>query len=129
MPKKDGEVTKLTVADVVKKLFQEAKVLVLDEHLATEMTKTRLVLSMEGLLVEINKMRKEAHGTVKQKKDSLQNQIIKLNLVQNLDDEGSAPRDKAHSACVFCQHPCLDEPSSNVDLLQSNLVALSDHNR
>ena len=72
MPTRESEVTKLTVADVVKKLFQ-AKV-VLEEYLETDVTKTRLVLAMEGLLVEINKMRKEAHDTMKQKKDdSLQN--------------------------------------------------------
>jgi hypothetical protein len=80
MPTKVSDVARLIVTDVVDELFQ-AKV-VLDQHLETELMQTRLVLAMESLLDEINKMRKEAHDTLKQKKeDSLQNQIIKLSLV------------------------------------------------
>jgi hypothetical protein len=81
MPTKVSDVARLTVTDVVKKLFQAN--VVLDQCLETELMQTRLVLAMESLLDEINKMRKEAHDTLKQKKkeDSLQNQTIKLSLV------------------------------------------------
>jgi hypothetical protein len=131
MPSKTSDVNKLTASDVVKKLFQ-AKVM-LDEYLQTEVTKTRLVVTMEHLQAEIQKMRMEAEATVKQKKeDSLQNQIIKLSQVQKnrkFLEDGSIPVDEAHRTCPFCKHSNVDEPSSNVALLEKNLVALSEYNR
>jgi hypothetical protein len=131
MPKKKSDVNKLLVPDVVKKLFQ-AKV-VLDQYLeAEEVTKTRLVLAIEALLVEINKMRKEAHDTVKDtKEDSLQNQIIKLGQLQKnrmFLVNGSLPLDEAHRKCAFCKHPNVDEPSSNRTVGETNLLQLAEHN-
>ena len=130
MPSKIGDVNKLSVTDVIKKLFQ-AKVM-LDEYLLAEVTKTRLVLTLEYLQMEIDKMRKEAEDTVKQKKeDSLQNQILKLGLIQKnckFLEDGSLPADELHRTCPFCNHSNVDEPSSNVSLLKKNLVGLSDYN-
>jgi hypothetical protein len=131
MPSKSRDVTKLSVSDVIKKLFQ-AKV-ILDEYLQTEVTKTRMVVTMEYLRSKIYKMRKEAEDTIKQKKvDSLQNQILKLGLVQKnrkFLERGAIPTDEAHRICPFCNHSNVDEPSSNVALLEKNLVALSEYNR
>ena len=87
---------------------------------------------MEGLLVKINKMRDDARDAVKQKKeDSLLNQIIKLSLFQESRkflESGSAPRDKASSACVLCKHPRVDEPSIDADLLEPNIERLKERN-
>ena len=131
MPSKSRDVNKLSVSDVIKKLFQ-AKVM-LDEYLQTEVTKTRMVITMEYLRSEIEKMRKEAEDTLKQKKvDSLQNQILKLVLIEKnrkFLEHGTIPVDKAHRICPFCEHSNVDEPSSNVALLEKNLIGLSEYNR
>jgi hypothetical protein len=130
MPSKTSDVNKLSVSDIVKKLFQ-AKVM-LDEYLQAEVVKTRLVITLEYLQMEINKMRKEAEDTLKQKKeDSLQNQILKLGLIQKnrkFLENGSIPADESHRTCPFCKHSNVDEPSSNVSLLEKNLVGLSEFN-
>ena len=109
MPSKTSDVNKLSVSDVVKKIFQ-AKVM-LNEYLQTEVMKTWLVCTMEHLQT---KMRKEAEDTLKQKKeDALHNQILKLGLTQKnrkFLKDGSIPTDKAHHTCPFCKHPWMSLP-------------------
>jgi hypothetical protein len=131
MPTMPAHVNKLSVRDVVKKLSQ-AKV-ILDEYLLSEPIKTTLVDSMDYLRNEIKNMRKEAHDTVKQKKqDSMHNQLIKLNLAEKnrkFMEDGFIPTDESHRTCPFCRHSNLDEPDSNGSLLDSNLLGLAKHNR
>ncbi len=131
MPSKTSDVNKLYVSDIVKNVFQ-AEVM-LDEYLLAEVVKTQLVITLEYLQTKIHKMRKKVEDTLKQKKeDSLQNQILKfLGLIQKNHkflEDGSIPADEAHCTCPFCKHSNVDEPSSNVALLEKNLVGLSEFN-
>ena len=69
---------------------------------------------------------------MKQKKeDSLQNQIIKLALIQKnrkFLEDGAIPADESDRTCPFWKHSNVDEPFSNVSLLEKNLVGLSEYN-